>query len=199
MALLPYLNAIRGTGNYTEQQKPSGVFLFLVQTNFFCWNSEQNGKGLAGEVSSYIVFYPSLRKSPIKKYAADNQHDPASLFFNQHQTRYIKRVYWNHHKSFALIYREIKTRFDIYGTKYFKSVIKGFKFVFSDLFFLQIKLLLYNKNNLKNWMPLQYLKKVSNETEESKGLRPTIQKDEKSALFCNSVNSVISSSKFSFK
>ena len=135
MALLHYLNAIRGTGNYTEQQKPTGVFLFLVQTNFFCWNSEQNGKGLAGEVSSYIVFYPSLRKSPIKKYAADNQHDPTSLFFNQHQTRYIKRVYWNHHKSFALIYREIKTRFDIYGTKYFKSVIKGLKFVFSDPFF----------------------------------------------------------------
>ena len=48
-------------------------------------------------------------------------------------------------------------------------------------------------------MHLYYLKKVSNETEESKGLRPTIQKDEKSALFCNSVNSVISSSKFSFK
>ena len=48
-------------------------------------------------------------------------------------------------------------------------------------------------------MPLQYLKKVSNRTEESKRLRPTIQKDEKSALFCNSVNSIISSSKFSFK
>ena len=48
-------------------------------------------------------------------------------------------------------------------------------------------------------MPLQYLKKVSNEAEELKGLRTTIQKDEKSALFCNSVNSVISSSKFSFK
>ena len=50
-------------------------------------------------------------------------------------------------------------------------------------------------------MPLQYLKKVSNETEESKGLRPapTIQEDEKSALFCNSVNSIISCSKFSFK
>ena len=48
-------------------------------------------------------------------------------------------------------------------------------------------------------MPLQYLKKVPNETEESKGLRPTIQKDEKSALFRNSVNSIISSIKFSFK
>ena len=48
-------------------------------------------------------------------------------------------------------------------------------------------------------MPLQCLKKVSSETEESKGLCPTIQKDEKSALFCNSANSVIPSSKFSFK
>ena len=48
-------------------------------------------------------------------------------------------------------------------------------------------------------MSLQYLKKVSNEAEELKGLRTTIQKDEKSALFCNSVSSVISSSKFSFK
>ena len=48
-------------------------------------------------------------------------------------------------------------------------------------------------------MPLRYLKKVSNEAEELRGLLTTIQKDEKSALFCNSVNSVISSSKFSFK
>ena len=49
-------------------------------------------------------------------------------------------------------------------------------------------------------MPLQYLKKVSNETEESEGLRPTIQKDGKSASFYNSVSSiVISSSKFSLK
>ena len=48
-------------------------------------------------------------------------------------------------------------------------------------------------------MPLQYLKKVSSETEESKGLLPTMQKDEISALFCNSVNSIISSSKFSFR
>ena len=49
-------------------------------------------------------------------------------------------------------------------------------------------------------MPLQYLKKVSDETEESKGLRPTIQKDEENASFCNSVSSIeISSSKFSLK
>ena len=76
MAPLHYLNAIRGTRNYTEQQKTSGVFLFLVRTKFFCFNSRKNGKGLEGEFCSYIVFYPSLRKSPIKKYTADNQHDP---------------------------------------------------------------------------------------------------------------------------
>ena len=48
-------------------------------------------------------------------------------------------------------------------------------------------------------MLLQYLKKILNETEEKKGLRPTIQKDETGALFCNSVNSIISSTRFSFK
>ena len=42
-------------------------------------------------------------------------------------------------------------------------------------------------------------KKVSNETEESEGLFPTRQKDEESALLFNSVNSIITSSKFSFK
>ena len=61
-------------------------------------------------------------------------------------------------------------------------------------------MLLCNRSNFKNWMPLQYLKKVSDETEESKGLRPTMQKDEKNASFCNSVSSIeISSSKFSLK
>ena len=64
MTPLHYLNAIRDTGSYSEQQKTSRVFLFLVQTN------------LAGEFCCCIVFYPSLPKSPIKKYAADNQHDP---------------------------------------------------------------------------------------------------------------------------
>ena len=49
-------------------------------------------------------------------------------------------------------------------------------------------------------MPLQCLgKKVSNEAEESEGLFPTRQKDEESALLFNSVNSIITSSKFSFK
>ena len=71
MAPLHYLNAIRVTANYTEEQKTFRVFLFLVQTKYFCWNSEKNGKGLAGGFSRYIVFYPSIRKSPIRKYAAD--------------------------------------------------------------------------------------------------------------------------------
>ena len=48
MAPLHYLNAMRGTGNDTEQQETSGVFLFLVETEFFCWNSEKNGKGWQG-------------------------------------------------------------------------------------------------------------------------------------------------------
>ena len=39
-------------------------------------------------------------------------------------------------KSFALMYRKIEIRFDIYGTEYFKSVIKGFKFDFSNFFSL---------------------------------------------------------------
>ena len=69
------------------------------------------------------------------------------------------------------MYRKIEIRFDIYGTEYFKSVIICFR----DFFPLQIKLLLYNEDNWNNWIPLQYLKKVSNGTEESKGLRPTIQ------------------------
>ena len=30
------------------------------------------------------------------------------------------------------MYRKTEIRFDIYGNEYFKSVIKGFKFVFSD-------------------------------------------------------------------
>ena len=47
MAPLHYLNAMRGTGNYTEQ-KTSGVFLILVETDFFSWNSEKNGKGSQG-------------------------------------------------------------------------------------------------------------------------------------------------------
>ena len=109
-------------------------FLVSSKNQIFLLDSEKNGKGLEGEFCSYIVLYPSLRKSPVKKYATGNQHDPTSLFFNQHQTRYIKRVYQNHHKSFALMYRKIEIRFDIYGTEYFKSVIKGFKFVFNDFF-----------------------------------------------------------------
>ena len=126
-------------------------------------------------------------------------HCPTSLFCSQYQTRYIKRVHKNYHKSFAFMCRKTEIRFDIYGNEYFKSTIKGFKFVFSGFFFLQRKRLLCNRNNFKNWMHLQYLKKISHKTEESKGLSSTIQKDEKSALFCNSFNSVTSSSKFSFK
>ena len=96
------------------------------------------------------------------------------------------------------MYCKTEIRFDIYGTEYVKSVIRRLKFVFSYFFPLQIKLC--HRSKLKNWMPLQWLKKkVSNEIEESEGLFPTIQKDEKSAFFFNSVNSIIPSKKFSFK
>ena len=91
-------------------------FLVSSTNHFFCWNSEKNGEGLAGEFFSYIAFYPTLQKSRIEKYAADNQDYPTSLFFNQHQTRYIKRVYQNHNKRFALMYRKIEIRIEIYGT-----------------------------------------------------------------------------------
>ena len=47
------------------------------------------------------------------------------------------------------MYRKTEGRFDIYADVYFKSVIKGFKFVFSGFFPLQIKLLLCNRNNFK--------------------------------------------------
>ena len=47
MGPLYYLNATCGLGYYTEHQKTSGVFLFLVQTNFFCCSSKTNDKGLA--------------------------------------------------------------------------------------------------------------------------------------------------------
>ena len=48
-------------------------------------------------------------------------------------------------------------------------------------------------------MPLQCLKKVSNKTEQSEALFPTIQKEEESALFFNSSNSIIPSKKFDLK
>ena len=62
MEPLHYLNAMHGTGSYSEEQKTSRVLLFLVQTNFFRLNSRKNGKNLAGEFCSYIVFYSSLPK-----------------------------------------------------------------------------------------------------------------------------------------
>ena len=52
-----------------------------------------------------------------------------------------------------------KIRFDIYGTEYIKSVIRWLEFVFGDFFPQKIKLLLCHRSKLKNWMPLQCLKK----------------------------------------
>ena len=54
----------------------------------------------------------------------------------------------------------------------------------SVIFFpLQIKLLLCIRNNLKNWMPLQCLTKVLNETEESKSYVQPYKKMEKVLCF----------------
>ena len=58
-------------GKLLRRTKKIRSFLFLVQTNFFRLNSRKNGKNLAGKFCSYIVFYPTLPKLPIKKYAAD--------------------------------------------------------------------------------------------------------------------------------
>ena len=67
-----YLNAIRGMGYYIKHQAISAVFLFLVQTNFFCDNSKKNCKDPACRGIFLVSVLPnSLRESPIKKYAAD--------------------------------------------------------------------------------------------------------------------------------
>ena len=148
MAPLHYLNAIRGMENYKEQQKTSGMFLFLVQTKYFCWNSEKNGKGLAGEFCSYIMFYPSFKSRQLRSMLQTismNQHhcfltsiklDTSNVFI-----RIITKV---------LLWCMAKLRFAFPFTGHFKSVIKGFKFVFSDLFPLQIKLLPCNRYNVQN-------------------------------------------------
>ena len=57
------------------------------------------------------------------------------------------------------MYYKIEICFDINGIDYVKFVFRGLKFVFSDFFSLQIKLLLCHHSNLKNWLPLQWLKK----------------------------------------
>ena len=164
MAPLHYLNGIRGTGNYTEQQKTSGVFLFLVQTRFFCWNSEKNGKGLAGEFCSYIMFYPSLKSRQLRSMLQTismNQHHCFLTSIKLDTSNVFTRIIIN-----VLLWCIAKLKFALKFTGHLKSVIKGFKFIFSDFFPLQIKLLLCNRNNFKNCMLLQYLKKILNETEE---------------------------------
>ena len=53
-------------GYYTEQQKISGVFSVLVQTNSFVTTLRKMAKEM--EIL-WLVFYPSLSDSPVKKYA----------------------------------------------------------------------------------------------------------------------------------
>ena len=59
-------------GKLLKTTKNIQNFLVSSTNQFFCLNSRKNGKGLGEKFCSYIVFYPSLPKSPIKKYAADN-------------------------------------------------------------------------------------------------------------------------------
>ena len=119
MAPLHYLNVICGTGNYTEQQKTSGVFLFLVQTKYFCWNSEKNGKGLAGEFCSYIMFYPSFKSRQLRSMLQTismNQHhcfltsiklDTSNVF-----TRIITKVLlWCITKLFSVTFFPCRLKF----------------------------------------------------------------------------------------
>ena len=47
------------------------------------------------------------------------------------------------------MYCKIETRFNIYGIEYVKSVFRAVRFVFRDIFSLQIKILLCHQSNLK--------------------------------------------------
>ena len=103
----------------------------------------------------------------------------------------------------VLLWCIAKLTFAFTFTGHFKSIIKGFKFIFSDFFSLQIKLLPCNQNNLDASKEIGCLcntwKKFQTKQKNRNGYVQPHKKMEKSALFCNSVNSVISSSKFSFK
>ena len=59
------------TGYYTEQQKMSGVFLFLVQSNSFVTTPRKMANVSPVRKILWLVFYPSLSEFPTKKYAAD--------------------------------------------------------------------------------------------------------------------------------
>ena len=97
------------------------------------------------------------------------------------------------------MYCKIEIRFDIYGIEYVKSVFRGVKFVFSDIFSLQIKLLLCHQSNLKNWMPLQWLKKSFERIRRTARVIFSHRKRWKKCFVFNSVNSIIPSNKFIFK
>ena len=73
-------------------------------------------------------------------------------------------------------------------SEYVKFVIRGLNFVFSDVFPCRLTFVLPQKKLDAFALPE---KNVLNEAEESEGLFPTIQKDERSALLFNSVNLTI--------
>ena len=148
------------TRYYIEQQKASEVFLFLVQTNIFWDNSKKNCKGLVFQGNFVVSVLPSLPESPIMTSAGDICIMPAPhCFFTS--IRFDTSNVITTIVSFTLMYCKTEIRFENYGIEYVKFVIRRLKFVFSDFFSLQIKLLLCCRSKLKHWMPPQCLKKSS--------------------------------------
>ena len=73
------------------------------------------------------------------------------------------------------MYCKSEIRFDIYEAEYVKFLIRGLKFVFSHFFHCRLNFCFVTEITWKTGMPA--------ESEESEGLFPTIQKDEKIAFF----------------
>ena len=74
-------------GKLHKTTKDIRGFIISSSNQIFLFELQEECKGLAEEFCSYVVFYPSLRKSPITNYAADNQHGPTShpdLFWEYH-------------------------------------------------------------------------------------------------------------------
>ena len=140
-----YLNAIRGMGYYIKHQTISAVFLFLVQTNFFCDNSKKNCKDPAVGGFFQLVFYPILcesrrLRSMLPTYILCQNFITLLLASNSIHKKCLLKSPQKFsfdvfpHKNFALTYCEIKIHFDIYGIENVRSAIRGLEFVFCDFF-----------------------------------------------------------------
>ena len=149
-----------------------------------------------------LVFYQSLPESPIMTSAGDIYIMPAPHCFFTSIRLDTKNVITTI-VSFTLMYCKTEIRFENYGIEYVKFVIRRLKFVFSDFFSLQIKLLLCCRSKLKHWMPPQCLKKKflmkqRNQEDYFRPYKSMKKKYEKSVLFFSSFNSVIPNNKFIF-